>query len=58
MSLMEVFAFTPSNYLGGCRSRVVIKMQKLEILTCIDWDAQYNSKRNQGGVCNSNSEIQ
>lgn len=24
----------------------------------VDWDAQYNSKRNQGGVRDSNSEIQ
>jgi len=58
MYLMEIFAFIPSRYLGGCRPHVFIKMQKSEILTRVDWDAQYNSKRNQGGVRDSNSEIQ
>lgn len=55
--LINLFSFTPAVYLKGHRFNVFIKMQKTENLTCIHWDTQYNSKRNQGGVGNSNPKI-
>lgn len=55
--LIKLFAFTPVVYLKGHRFNAFIKKQKAEILTCVHWDTQYNSKRNQGGVCNSNPKI-
>lgn len=57
MSLTEPFAFIPSRYLKGHKFHVLIRMQKSEILTRIYWHTQYNSKRNQGGVRNSDSKI-
>lgn len=57
MSLTEPFAFILGRYLKGHKFHVLIRMQKSEILTRIYWHTQYNSKRNQGGVRNSDSKI-